>query len=53
MPQPDSPQNGGKSWRTIGAIDKSSTAISLPEADESWAVGGRGYIVHYHKVVLE
>ncbi len=42
--------NGGKSWRTIGSIEKQSTAISFPAADEGWAVGPKGYIVHYHKV---
>jgi len=43
--------NGGKSWRSIGSIEKYSTALSFPTADEGWAVGPKGYIVHYHKVV--
>jgi hypothetical protein len=30
-----------------------STALSFPAADEGWVVGPKGYIVHYHKVVLE
>ncbi|HKW96473.1 MAG TPA: YCF48-related protein [Bryobacteraceae bacterium] len=46
-------QNGGKSWRTIGNIEKYARALSFPQADEGWAVGPRGYIVHYHKVVPE
>ena len=45
--------NAGKSWKTIGNIEKYSTAISFPEADEGWAAGPRGYVVHYHKVVLD
>ncbi len=44
--------NGGKSWRTIGRIAQYSTALSFPAADEGWAVGPKGYIAHYHKVVL-
>jgi photosystem II stability/assembly factor-like uncharacterized protein len=44
--------NGGKSWKTIGAVEKYSRALSFPEADEGWVVGPKGYIVHYHKVVL-
>ncbi len=45
--------NGGKSWRTIGNIAKYSKALSFPYADEGWAVGPKGYLVHYHKVVLD
>jgi photosystem II stability/assembly factor-like uncharacterized protein len=42
--------NGGKTWRTIGHIQKDSSALSFPAADEGWAVGSKGYVVHYHRV---
>jgi photosystem II stability/assembly factor-like uncharacterized protein len=45
--------NGGKSWRTIGNVENYSDALSFPAVDEGWVVGPKGYIVHYHKVVLE
>lgn len=44
--------NGGKTWRTIGHIQKYSRALSFPKADEGWVVGPKGYIVHYHRVLV-
>jgi photosystem II stability/assembly factor-like uncharacterized protein len=44
--------NGGKTWRTIGHVPGDSTALSFPKADEGWVVGAKGYVVHYHRVVM-